>query len=303
LQFGADAETIRRALCRDAAGRASGPLGAVLDLLAVEKMTMPTDDSRIPLMPVLPWQRPLTTRNRKGQWMAGVTGNPRGRPTNARLAAKRAATGRYAKLIRIADYEGLTAEQFVRLARVAYGKQWQGPLAADLGVSGRGIIRWAKGEHKISHEKEMRILAVCLRRACGAHALVRAMYRRAAAAERARLELASIPASQTSDPTGAKPDGFLTRHRAARCLSNVSPLVAVLKAAEGEIFTERGDPNQPTTSLIDNRAASRGQPPTRRSPCSSRVAACGARATPRAGAARRCARHPEAVRTHEARSV
>jgi hypothetical protein len=33
LQFGADAETIRKALCRDSAGRASGPLGAVLDLL------------------------------------------------------------------------------------------------------------------------------------------------------------------------------------------------------------------------------------------------------------------------------
>jgi hypothetical protein len=37
LQFGADAETIRRALCSDAAGRASGPLGAVLDLLAADK--------------------------------------------------------------------------------------------------------------------------------------------------------------------------------------------------------------------------------------------------------------------------
>jgi len=37
LQFGADAETICRALCRDAAGRASGPLGVVLDLLAADK--------------------------------------------------------------------------------------------------------------------------------------------------------------------------------------------------------------------------------------------------------------------------
>src|SRR5262245_26588285 len=33
LQHGADAETIRRALCRDAAGRATGPLGVVLDLI------------------------------------------------------------------------------------------------------------------------------------------------------------------------------------------------------------------------------------------------------------------------------
>jgi len=33
LQFGADLETIRKALCRDAHGRASGPLGAALDLV------------------------------------------------------------------------------------------------------------------------------------------------------------------------------------------------------------------------------------------------------------------------------
>jgi hypothetical protein len=31
LQFGADVETIRRALCRDARGNASGPLAAALD--------------------------------------------------------------------------------------------------------------------------------------------------------------------------------------------------------------------------------------------------------------------------------
>ena len=34
LQFGADIETIRRALCRDGRGNASGPLGAALDMLA-----------------------------------------------------------------------------------------------------------------------------------------------------------------------------------------------------------------------------------------------------------------------------
>jgi ribonucleoside-diphosphate reductase alpha chain len=34
LQHGADAEAIRKALCRDGAGRALGPIGAVLDLLA-----------------------------------------------------------------------------------------------------------------------------------------------------------------------------------------------------------------------------------------------------------------------------
>ena len=33
LQYGADVETVRRALCRDARGEASGPLGAALDRL------------------------------------------------------------------------------------------------------------------------------------------------------------------------------------------------------------------------------------------------------------------------------
>ena len=32
LQHGADPETIRRSLCRDSRGRASGPLGAALDI-------------------------------------------------------------------------------------------------------------------------------------------------------------------------------------------------------------------------------------------------------------------------------
>jgi hypothetical protein len=34
LQFGADIETIRRALCRDSQGRAQSPVAAALDLLA-----------------------------------------------------------------------------------------------------------------------------------------------------------------------------------------------------------------------------------------------------------------------------
>jgi hypothetical protein len=34
LQYGADAETIRKALCRDAQGRALGPVGQALDVLA-----------------------------------------------------------------------------------------------------------------------------------------------------------------------------------------------------------------------------------------------------------------------------
>jgi len=151
-------------------------------------MIMLTDDPRSPLTP---WQRPPVARNPKGQWMAGVSGNPRGRPTRAALAVKRAATDRRAELKRIASYEGLTPHYFVRLARVAYGNSWQGPFAADLRMSRRGMIRWAKGEHQISHEKEMRILAVCLRRTRDAYAMVRAMYRRAAA-DQARQELERI---------------------------------------------------------------------------------------------------------------
>ena len=36
IQFGADVEAIRKSLCRDARGNASGPLGMVLDRLAIE---------------------------------------------------------------------------------------------------------------------------------------------------------------------------------------------------------------------------------------------------------------------------
>ncbi len=36
LQFGADIATIRKALCRDSRGNASGPLGVALDMLAIE---------------------------------------------------------------------------------------------------------------------------------------------------------------------------------------------------------------------------------------------------------------------------
>ena len=36
LQFGADVETIRKALCRGSRGNANGPLGVALDILAVQ---------------------------------------------------------------------------------------------------------------------------------------------------------------------------------------------------------------------------------------------------------------------------
>jgi ribonucleoside-diphosphate reductase alpha chain len=45
LQCGADVETIRKALCRDSAGRPSGPLGAALDRLA-EDETYPRPPSQ-----------------------------------------------------------------------------------------------------------------------------------------------------------------------------------------------------------------------------------------------------------------
>jgi hypothetical protein len=37
VQHGADLEVIRKALCRDSQGRASGPLGAALDLIAEQE--------------------------------------------------------------------------------------------------------------------------------------------------------------------------------------------------------------------------------------------------------------------------
>jgi hypothetical protein len=40
VQHGADPETIRRALCRDNYGRASGPLGVALDILLANDSTI-----------------------------------------------------------------------------------------------------------------------------------------------------------------------------------------------------------------------------------------------------------------------
>jgi hypothetical protein len=153
---------------------------------------MPIYEDTLPLTPVLPWERPRPTRNRKGQWMRGVSGNKRGAPTKMRLAAKRAAVGEYVELKRAAGYKGMTPQQFVRLARTVYGRFWQGALAADLIMSRQGVIRWAKGRHKISPEKERLLLLLCLRRIRAAHALVRTMYRRALAAESARQQLSMM---------------------------------------------------------------------------------------------------------------
>jgi hypothetical protein len=167
---------------------------------------MPTDERHLPLMPILPWQRPPVTRDRKGQWMAGVSGNPKGRPTNARLEAKRAAL-MSAELRRAARYPGMTPEQFVKVARAAYGKSWQAPLADDLMMSVREVARWAKGQCKIALEKEIYILMVCLRRVRAAHALVRKIYRRSVAAERARRMPHYRPLSRLTEGRTAWRDG------------------------------------------------------------------------------------------------
>ena len=150
-------------------------------------MNMSPGHSRLPL----PWERPPPMRNAKGQFLS--CGNPRGRPSNARLAEKRRAIGEYAELRRKASYPGITPEQFVRLARTAYGKSWQGPLSKDITMSRRALIRFSQGTHKISLERELNILSACLRRVRAVNALVRAMWRIASAAEGARQELARMP--------------------------------------------------------------------------------------------------------------
>ena len=165
---------------------------------------MPTHESQLP---VLPWQRPPVSRNSKGQFRPGVCGNPRGRPTNARLAAKRAALGDLAILKRAASYEGMTPGLFVRVARTAYGKSWQGPLAKDIMMSRRALIRWSRGTYKISLERELDILSVCLRVRAG-HAFVRAMYRGAIAAKRAREKLASMPRHKSLTRLGERQRAF-----------------------------------------------------------------------------------------------
>ena len=74
---------------------------------------MPTDERRLPLMPILPWQSPPTTRDHLGRFMPGVCGNQNGRPTNARLAAKRAAIGKHEHLSRLANRRLLLSNRLV----------------------------------------------------------------------------------------------------------------------------------------------------------------------------------------------
>jgi hypothetical protein len=146
---------------------------------------MSTDETRLPVLPIQPWQRPPTTRNTKGRWVAGVSGNPRGRPTNVRLRAKALACD--ARTKRPTAYRGMSGAELARVAAATYGRFWQGQLASELMMSRRGVIRWVHGDHKILLEKEILLLSLCLRRVKASHAYVRAMLRRALVAHSNRV--------------------------------------------------------------------------------------------------------------------
>jgi len=163
---------------------------------------MPTDESRLPLMPILPWQRPPVTRNANGRWMPGVSGNPRGRPTNARLRTKMLAYD--ARAERPTAYSGMTSTDLAKVGRASYGKFWQGQLAADLRMSRQGVIRWARGIHRISLDKEILILSICLRRVRSSHAYVRWMLRRALTYQRALLQQEQAPRYKPLAPPGER---------------------------------------------------------------------------------------------------
>ena len=199
-------KSIMASIARSPCSKAGACYAAALaGAVQIRETIMPTHESQLP---VLPWQRPPVSRNSKGQFRPGVCGNPRGRPTNARLAAKRAALGDLAILKRAASYEGITPGLFVRVARTAYGKSWQGPLAKDIMMSRRALIRWSRGTYKISLERELDILSVCLRRVRTGHAFVRAMYRGAIAAKQAREKLAALPRHKSLTRPGERQRAF-----------------------------------------------------------------------------------------------
>jgi hypothetical protein len=95
---------------------------------------------------------------------------------------------------RRAAYDGLTPHELTRVLRATYGKLgWQAQAARDMLMSKRGVFRWAKGVHKISHANERLLLTLCLRQTRANYRYVLALYRRAVAAANAREELASLP--------------------------------------------------------------------------------------------------------------
>ena len=181
---------------------------------------MPTHESQLPRMPVLPWQRPPVSRNPKGQFRPGASGNPRGRPTNARLAAKRAALGDLAILKRAASYEGMTPGLFVRVARTAYGKSWQGPTR-------EGHHDEPSRTHSMVPRHLQNIARagaggpVCLSPTCSYRPRLRPRnvprrYRRQAG----QGKTGSITASQIADPPGGTPEGILKHATAPLLVEN-----------------------------------------------------------------------------------
>jgi len=147
----------------------------------------------LPLIPVLPWQRPGPTRDRQGRWI--VCGNPKGRPTNRERAARLAAMSpadSYAKLKRIGDYDGLSPRLLNMIANAVLGKFWKMELSRQLWLHHQTVRRWAVGQRQIPPEIERHMLALLLNRARQTHFLVRTAYRRAQAAHRAKQELAKL---------------------------------------------------------------------------------------------------------------
>jgi hypothetical protein len=100
-------------------------------------------------------------------------------------------------------YEGMTGADLAKVGRAAYGKFWQGQLAADLRMSRQGVIRWAQGIHRISLDKEIVILSICLRRVRSSHAYVRWMLRRVLTYQRALLQQEQAPRYKPLAPQGS----------------------------------------------------------------------------------------------------
>jgi hypothetical protein len=150
------------------------------------------------LRPTLrPWQRPQPVfRNAKGQYLPGVCGNKKGRPTKRRLEARLAAYGAASddyERIRCATYKGITGVELARVATATFGPFWKAELARQLMVSHQTVRRWAKGKRKMSLDNERLMLLLLWKRARHTHGLARYMHRRAEAAHRAKQTLAEMP--------------------------------------------------------------------------------------------------------------
>ena len=170
--------------------------------------------SRLPL----PWERPPPMRNAMGQFLS--CGNPKGRPTNARLRAKREALGDLAILKRAASYEGITPGLFVRVARTAYGKSWQGPTR-------EGHHDEPSRTHSMVPRHLQNIARtgaghpVCLPAACSCRPRLRPRnVPRRYRSQAGQGKTGSITASQVADPPGGTPEGILMHTTAPLFVEN-----------------------------------------------------------------------------------